>query len=124
MSVRRVMGTETEYGITRPGDPRANPAILSGLVVRGYAAAAGPRRALPTGSGWDYADETPLRDARGFEMARALAHVSQLTDEDDPAMANSSGPAARSAPSGTSSVGTGCRKTDRCTSATLRAQIE
>jgi len=89
MSVRRVMGTETEYGITRPGDPRANPVALSGLVVRAYATEAGPQRALPTGSGWDYADETPLRDARGFEVARALADISQLTDVDDPATANS-----------------------------------
>lgn len=89
MTVRRVMGTETEYGLTRPGDPRANPVSLSGLVVRAYATAAGPTRALPTGSGWDYADETPLRDARGFEMARALADISQLTDLDDPATANS-----------------------------------
>lgn len=89
MTVRRVMGIETEYGVTRPGDPRANPVHLSGQVVRAYAAGAGPTRALPTGAGWDYADETPLRDARGFEMARALADVSQLTDVDDPATANS-----------------------------------
>ena len=89
MTVHRVMGTETEYGVTRPGDPRANPVHLSGMVVRAYASGAGPRRALPTGSGWDYADETPLRDARGFEMARALADLSQLTDVDDPTTANS-----------------------------------
>ncbi|WP_109471362.1 depupylase/deamidase Dop [Ornithinimicrobium cavernae] len=89
MTVRRVMGTETEYGVTRPGDPRANPVHLSGQVVRAYATGAGPARALPTGSGWDYADETPLRDARGFEMARALADISQLTDTDDPTTANS-----------------------------------
>ncbi|WP_114906404.1 depupylase/deamidase Dop [Ornithinimicrobium murale] len=89
MTVRRVIGTETEYGVTRPGDPRANPVGLSGLVVRAYATGEGPTRALPTGSGWDYADETPLRDARGFEMARALADLSQLTDVDDPTTANS-----------------------------------
>ncbi|HLS46573.1 MAG TPA: depupylase/deamidase Dop [Ornithinicoccus sp.] len=89
MSVRRVMGTETEYGVTRPGDPRASAVHLSGLVVRAYASGAGPERALQTGSGWDYADETPLRDARGYEMARALADLSQLTDLDDPATANS-----------------------------------
>ncbi|WP_269813425.1 depupylase/deamidase Dop [Ornithinimicrobium sediminis] len=89
MTVRRVMGIETEYGITRADDPAADPIHLSGLVVRAYAASAGPTRALPTGAGWDYADETPLRDARGYEMARALADLSQLTDEDDPAVANS-----------------------------------
>ncbi len=83
------MGLETEYGITLPGQSGANPVHLSGMVVTAYAASAGPSRALPTGAGWDYADETPLRDARGFEMARALADASQLTDLDDPATANS-----------------------------------
>src|SRR5690606_4064370 len=89
MSVRRVMGTETEYGVTRPGDPRASAVHVSGAVVRADASGAGPERALQTGSGGDYADETPLRDARGYEMARALADLGQLTDLDDPATANS-----------------------------------
>ncbi|WP_269762046.1 depupylase/deamidase Dop [Ornithinimicrobium cryptoxanthini] len=89
MRVRRVMGIETEFGLTRPGDPRASAVHLSGLVVRAYASGAGPGRALQSGAGWDYADETPLRDARGYEMARALADLSQLTDLDDPATANS-----------------------------------
>lgn len=84
MTVRRVMGVETEFGISWPGQPTANPMVLSGEVVTAYAAAHG----LRTGRGrWDYADEAPLRDARGFEMSRALADVSLLTDE-DPTMAN------------------------------------
>ena len=29
MSVRRVMGTEVEYGISVPGQPTANPTTLS-----------------------------------------------------------------------------------------------
>jgi proteasome accessory factor A len=37
---------------------------------------------------WDYADEAPLRDARGFEISRALADASQLTDVEDPTLAN------------------------------------
>ncbi len=89
MTVRRVMGIETEYGITRPGDPRADPIHLSGLIVRGYADFAGATGALPQSAGWDYADEAPLRDARGYEVARELADVSQLTDVDDPTLANS-----------------------------------
>ncbi len=89
MSARRVMGLETEYGITLPSDPRADPIHLSGVIVRAYADAAGPMGALPQGAGWDYADEAPLRDARGYEMARELADVSQLTDVDDPTLANS-----------------------------------
>ncbi len=85
MSVRRIMGIETEYGISVPGDPTANPMLLSGQVVTAYARAHG----LLSGRGaWDYADEAPLRDARGWELSRAYADPSQLTDLDDPTMAN------------------------------------
>ena len=85
MSVRRVMGVETEYGISVPGDPAANPMILSGHVVNAYASAHGVRSGRAS---WDYADEAPLRDARGFEISRALADPSQLTDIEDPTLAN------------------------------------
>ncbi|HEU4330130.1 MAG TPA: depupylase/deamidase Dop [Lapillicoccus sp.] len=85
MSVRRVMGIETEYGISVPGDPAANPMILSGHVVNAYASAHGVRSGRAS---WDYADEAPLRDARGFEISRALADASQLTDVEDPTLAN------------------------------------
>ncbi|GAA2162380.1 depupylase/deamidase Dop [Pedococcus bigeumensis] len=85
MTVRRVMGIETEYGISVPGDPAANPMILSGQVVNAYASAQGIRAAHAS---WDYADEAPLRDARGFEMGRSVADPSQLTDDEDPTLAN------------------------------------
>ncbi|MGB5952058.1 MAG: proteasome accessory factor PafA2 family protein, partial [Ornithinimicrobium sp.] len=89
MSARRVMGIETEYGITAPGQQRPDPIGLSGLVVRAYADSAGPLAALPRSGGWDYAEETPLQDARGYQMPRELADSSQLTDVDDPTLANS-----------------------------------
>ncbi|MDF8266191.1 depupylase/deamidase Dop [Luteipulveratus flavus] len=85
MTVRRVMGVETEYGISVPGNPDANPMVLSGRVVTAYATQVGMRAAR---AGWDYEDETPLHDARGFEMSRAQADQSQLTDEEDPTLAN------------------------------------
>ncbi len=87
MTVRRVMGIETEYGISVPGAPNANPMVLSGDVVTTYAAARGIR---PARASWDYADEMPLRDARGFDLHRSRAHPTQLTDEwgEDPTMAN------------------------------------
>ncbi|WP_435198565.1 depupylase/deamidase Dop [Janibacter sp. GS2] len=85
MSVRRVMGIETEYGIAVPGDPRANPMAASGEVVTTYARAHGLRAAH---GAWDYSDERPLVDARGFEMPRARADLSQLTDAEDPTLAN------------------------------------
>ncbi|PKW25332.1 depupylase/deamidase Dop [Phycicoccus duodecadis] len=86
MTVHRVMGIETEYGIVVPGDPQANPMVASGDVVTAYARSRGIR---PARASWDYADEAPLRDARGFDMGRAQAHPTQLTDElEDPTMAN------------------------------------
>jgi len=85
MTVRRVMGIETEYGISVPGDPTANPMLLSGSVVNAYGSLRGRRAGRAS---WDYEDEMPLRDARGFEIDRAHADASQLTDEEDPTLAN------------------------------------
>ena len=78
--VHRVMGIETEYGINVPSDPTMTAIQASGLVVNSYA-----HRHLPAGARrahWDYLPESPLRDARGFDMSRADADPSQLTDED------------------------------------------
>src|SRR4051794_1112214 len=78
MSVRRVMGTETEFGISVQGQPTANPMVASSQVVNAYATSTlKARRAR-----WDFEEESPLRDARGFDMSRDLADASQLTDED------------------------------------------
>ena len=78
MSVRRVMGTEVEYGISVQGQPAANPMVASSQIVNAYASStAKARRAR-----WDFEEESPLRDARGFDMARQIADPSQLTDED------------------------------------------
>src|SRR5215208_7988337 len=78
MSVRRVMGTETEFGISVAGQPQANPMVASSQVVNAYASSTlKARRAR-----WDFEEESPLRDARGFDMSRDVADASQLTDED------------------------------------------
>ncbi|MFX4270653.1 depupylase/deamidase Dop [Propionibacteriaceae bacterium Y1685] len=80
-----VFGIETEYGISMDGgDPQfeLHPMHLSNVVVRGYAELVQRAR-----SGWDYATESPLRDVRGHEVARAAAHPDQLTDLDQ-GMAN------------------------------------
>lgn len=78
MTVRRVMGIETEYGVLQPGRPTANPMLLSSHVVAVHAAA---RAAGRTKARWDYDDEDPLQDARGFHLQRASAHPSLLTDD-------------------------------------------
>jgi proteasome accessory factor PafA2 len=78
MSVRRIMGTETEFGISVQGQPTANPMVASSQVVNAYASSnLRARRAR-----WDFEEESPLRDARGFDMSREVADPSQLTDED------------------------------------------
>ena len=78
MTVRRVQGSEVEYGISVQGQPEANPMVASSQVVNAYAAAHGlTRRAR-----WDFEEESPLRDARGFDLSRESADPSQLTDED------------------------------------------
>ncbi len=72
------MGTETEFGISVLGTPTANPMLTSSQVVNAYAAlSARSRRAR-----WDFEEESPLRDARGFDLSRSIADPSQLTDEE------------------------------------------
>ena len=86
MTARRVMGIETEYGVSAPGDPAANAMMMSSQVVNAYASPLGSRAGRAR---WDYEDEAPLRDARGWEISRDGAHASQLTDvPDDPGLAN------------------------------------
>ncbi|MGY1733662.1 depupylase/deamidase Dop [Geodermatophilus sp. SYSU D01045] len=84
MSVRRVMGTEVEYGISVPGQPTANPTTLSSQVVNAWAVADAPTRRRPR---WDFEEESPLRDARGFDLSPAQALDHTDLDEDS-GMAN------------------------------------
>ncbi len=80
MTSRRVMGIETEYGIVAGAD--ADPTVLSAQLVTAYATSM-----RHGGGGWDYLEESPLRDVRGFDLARSVAPSSLLTD-DDPTMVN------------------------------------
>src|ERR671933_713819 len=79
MSVRRVMGTELEYGISVPGQPGANPTTLSSQVVNAWAVAEAP---TPRRARWDFEEESPLRDARGFDLSPASALDHNDLDED------------------------------------------
>jgi Pup amidohydrolase len=62
VAIAKVIGTETEYGIAAIGQPDFNPVLSSSLLISSYA---GSLRRIR----WDYEDESPLRDARGFEPA-------------------------------------------------------
>src|SRR3954470_17926122 len=82
MTTRRVMGTETEYGVSVPGQAGMNHMVASSQVVNGCAGA-GPvrdRRAR-----WDFEEENPLRDARGFDVGVGM---SDHGDEDELGLAN------------------------------------
>ena len=72
----RVIGTETEFGISCPGNPAVSPILTSTAAVMSYADALGlgARRTR-----WDYEPESPLRDARGFDLRRyAMNHAPVL----------------------------------------------
>src|SRR5438093_2308591 len=64
MAIPKVIGTETEYGIAAIGAPDFNPVLSSSLLISTYA---GSLRRIR----WDYEQESPLRDARGFEPVPA-----------------------------------------------------
>ncbi len=64
MAIPKVFGTETEYGIAAAGAPDFNPVLSSSLLISTYA---GSLRKIR----WDYEQESPLRDARGFEPVPA-----------------------------------------------------
>src|ERR1041384_7599271 len=81
MSTRRVMGSEVEYGISVPGNPGANPMVTSSQVVNAYGAR--PELSRNGRARWDYEEESPLRDARGFTYSGAwYAPAGPLADED------------------------------------------
>lgn len=83
--MNRVIGTETEYGVYRPGDPWANAVVMSAEAVAAYARIS--RVGTPAGAAgaapvrWDYTGEDPLNDLRGHRMDRAAADPSLLTDD-------------------------------------------
>jgi proteasome accessory factor A len=67
MAIRKVCGIETEYGILMraAGDP--NPITASSLLINAYVSR------LQRKVGWDFEDESPGRDARGFARESAMA---------------------------------------------------
>jgi Pup amidohydrolase len=86
MTVWRIMGTEVEYGISVPGQPAANPMVTSSQVVNAY----GARPELTRGgrARWDYEEESPLRDARGFTYSGAAYDPAEALADEDLGLAN------------------------------------
>ncbi len=68
MAIPKVCGIETEYGIHVPGGD-GNPITASSVLVNAYATEAERR------TDWDFEDETPANDARGFVREGSLAPI-------------------------------------------------
>ena len=58
MAVPKVCGTETEYGVVLRGVADPNPVLASSVLINSYV----EQRKV----GWDFEDESPGRDARGY----------------------------------------------------------
>lgn len=66
MAIPKILGTETEYGITVKNSAKFDPISNSILIVNSY----------PGGQHvqiiWDYEEESPFTDARGFKVDRKI----------------------------------------------------
>ena len=60
MAITKVCGIETEYGIVLRGSGESNPIAASSVLINAYV------NELQRKVGWDFEDESPGNDARGF----------------------------------------------------------
>ncbi len=77
MALRKVLGVETEYGILVRGVADSNPIAASSVLINAYvnelARQASAHHAGQARIGWDFEDEQPGNDARGFAPAGTMA---------------------------------------------------
>ncbi|MFV0315567.1 MAG: depupylase/deamidase Dop [Microthrixaceae bacterium] len=65
MSIEKILGIETEYGIVVRGTDDANPISASSTLINAYMSALAGTTVGPSPKvGWDFEDETPANDAR------------------------------------------------------------
>ena len=64
MAIPKVCGIETEYGVTLRGSADPNPVLASSMLINSYV----EHHKI----GWDFEDESPGRDARGFAREGAM----------------------------------------------------
>nr|MBA3303163.1 proteasome accessory factor PafA2 family protein [Acidimicrobiia bacterium] len=65
MAIPKVCGIETEYGIVLGGPTESNPIAASSVLINAYVAS------LQRKVGWDFEDESPGNDVRGFSAVDA-----------------------------------------------------
>lgn len=80
----RTIGTETEFGIVAVDDPDASPVHTSTQAVVAYARTSG--QGVNRRTRWDYTDESPLRDVRGYDLRRY--RTAPVLDPNAPGVAN------------------------------------
>ncbi|GAC1588382.1 MAG: depupylase/deamidase Dop [Acidimicrobiales bacterium] len=76
MALPKVLGIETEYGVLHAGVADPNPIAASSVLINAYISEVA-RRAHSSGVadpkvGWDFEDESPGRDARGYAREGAM----------------------------------------------------
>ncbi|MGH9153827.1 MAG: depupylase/deamidase Dop [Acidimicrobiales bacterium] len=67
MAIAKVCGIETEYGIVHRGPVESNPIAASSVLINAYVSE------LSRKVGWDFEDESPGNDARGFARDGTVA---------------------------------------------------
>ena len=68
MAIKKICGIETEYGIIHQGIEEFNPAYSSSVLISAYLSAQESEHPC-----WDFNDEMPGNDARGFSRADVLS---------------------------------------------------
>ena len=66
MAIRKVCGIETEFGIVLRGGGESNPIAASSMLINAYLSSLREKVA------WDFEDESPGNDARGFSVDGAM----------------------------------------------------
>jgi Pup amidohydrolase len=66
VALPKVLGIETEYGILHAGVADPNPIAASSVLINAYVAESARTAKGPDHVAWDFEDESPGKDARGF----------------------------------------------------------
>jgi proteasome accessory factor A len=76
VAIRKILGIETEFGILIRGAADSNPIAASSVLINAYVndlTRAAPSTSGTPKVGWDFEDESPGNDARGFAPEGTMA---------------------------------------------------
>ena len=77
MAIEKICGIETEYSIIHKGVSDPNPILASSMLITSYVQETGPHfdNGIADSVVWDFQDESPANDARGFTPIGSLPPV-------------------------------------------------